>query len=162
MFSISTNCLICSVRKNIQQLHYYPILNYREDYIRLGVSENATKEEIKTAYINKAKMLHPDIQGTKMSDHDFAELNESYQRLLYEHKYGSDSYDKTDPRNDPRRKEYWEIRTRHRTTDDIDVEEALNGRGRDKEKKLIRNSLYGKASCKTNSSYILLTSDLPT
>ena len=37
--------------------HY---VSSREDYQVLGLSENATKEQIKTAYFLKAKQFHPD------------------------------------------------------------------------------------------------------
>jgi len=32
------------------------MLQYREDYTKLGISETATKEEIKSAYFSKAEM----------------------------------------------------------------------------------------------------------
>ena len=42
----------------------YSVCNYRvstrEDYQVLELSENATKEQIKTAYFLKAKQFHPD------------------------------------------------------------------------------------------------------
>ena len=43
--------------------HSYQPSLYREDYIRLGIKENASKEEIKAAYFVKAKLLHPDSQS---------------------------------------------------------------------------------------------------
>ena len=79
-----------------QLLHTSACTSYREDYIRLGLSENATKEEIKAAYYEKAKLLHPDAgENCKIDDSEFFELNEAYKRLIYESRYGSGSYDKT-------------------------------------------------------------------
>ena len=79
-----------------QFLHSSACTSYREDYIRLGLSENATKEEIKAAYYEKAKLLHPDAgENCKIDDSEFFELNEAYKRLIYESRYGSGSYDKT-------------------------------------------------------------------
>ena len=39
-----------------------PLL-YKEDYTRLGIPQNATKDEIKSAYFVKAKQLHPDTHS---------------------------------------------------------------------------------------------------
>ena len=50
-----------------------------------------------------------------------------------------------DPRNDPRRPEYWDIRTRRQSQDQINFDEAFNSRGREKEKLLIRRGLFALA-----------------
>jgi DnaJ-class molecular chaperone len=116
------------------------VYQYNEDYEKLGVSTTATKEEIKAAYFEKAKQLHPDSQTNqnKITENEFLELNEAYKRLLYESKHGTDSFDKKDPRNDPRTREYWDVRRRTQTDEQIDVEAAFNNKSREKEKKIIR------------------------
>ena len=89
--------------------------------------------------------MHPDSHGVSKAEKEFLELNESYQRLMYESKTGTDSYDKTDPRNDPRTREYWDIRRRTQTKEQIDFEKAFNHKSRTKEKTLIRKAMLGLA-----------------
>ena len=142
MLSLCTNCLIFRIRSSVQHLHSSSVFLYREDYVKLGVPETATKEEIKAAYFQKAKLLHPDSYGniTKTSENEFLELNEAYKRLIYESKHGTESFDQTDPKNDPRTREYWEIRRKAPQTEaEINLEAAFNRKGRDKERKLIRS-----------------------
>ena len=46
--------------RNVQYSFSHHLVSTREDYQVLGLPENATKEEIKTAYFLKAKQFHPD------------------------------------------------------------------------------------------------------
>lgn len=50
-------------------------------YNILGVSENASPEEIKKAYRTKAKLFHPDVSGDVSSAEQFKKINEAYQVL---------------------------------------------------------------------------------
>ena len=75
-------------------------LHYREDFVRLGVGKNATKKEIKAAYFQKAKELHPDSKQAKSSNIKFYELNESYVRLISEISQGINSYDSCMPKSE--------------------------------------------------------------
>ena len=50
-----------------------------------------------------------------------------------------------DPRNDPRRPEYWDIRTRRQSQDQINFEEAFNNKARKKEKLLMRRAMIALA-----------------
>ena len=61
----------------------------------LGIKKNASRKEIKAAYFQKAKELHPDSSHFKNMDlqFQFHELNEAYQRLMKEAAYGGNSYD---------------------------------------------------------------------
>ena len=146
MASLCSSCLMIRFRTSFQQFHNSSLIFYREDYIKLGVAENATKEEIKAAYFERAKKLHPDSHGTtKVTENEFLELNESYKRLMYESRHGADSFDKTDPRNDPRTREYWDIRRRTQSKEEIDLEKAFNNKNRVKEQTLIRKMMLGLA-----------------
>merc|ERR1719499_741063 len=53
-------------------------------YEILGVARKATKEEIRTAYLGKAKSLHPDVQPVEKKEeatNKFRELLEAYNTL---------------------------------------------------------------------------------
>lgn len=57
-------------------------MNYRDYYQILGVSKNATQEEIKKAYRKLAVKYHPDKnQGDKQAEERFKEISEAYEVL---------------------------------------------------------------------------------
>lgn len=58
----------------------------RDYYDILGVSKNASKEEIKKAYKTLAKKYHPDINKTKEGEERFKEVSEAYAVLSDEKK----------------------------------------------------------------------------
>jgi curved DNA-binding protein len=57
-------------------------VKFRNYYEVLGVSRNATEDEIKSAYRKLARKYHPDVNpGDKSAEERFKELNEAYEVL---------------------------------------------------------------------------------
>lgn len=58
----------------------------RDYYEVLGVSKNASTEEIKKAFRRLAKEYHPDVSSDPQAEQKFKEINEAYQILSDEQK----------------------------------------------------------------------------
>ena len=54
----------------------------KDPYLVLGISKSATQDEIKIAYRNLAKKLHPDLNpGNKVSEEKFKDVSIAYERI---------------------------------------------------------------------------------
>ncbi|NNC85328.1 MAG: DnaJ domain-containing protein [Bacteroidia bacterium] len=52
----------------------------------LGINENASKDEIKSAYRSLAKKFHPDINKSIGAEEVFVRITEAYEYLMFENK----------------------------------------------------------------------------
>ena len=64
-------------------------------YAVLGVSHDATDDEIKSAYRRLARELHPDVNGDPRAERRFKEISAAYETL-----------------SDPSRRQRYDARTR--------------------------------------------------
>lgn len=55
--------------------------NQQDYYSRLGVNRNATDDDIKRAFGESAKKLHPDVNKEEDVEEKFKDINEAYQVL---------------------------------------------------------------------------------
>lgn len=73
-------------------------MSKRDYYEVLGVSKNATKEEIKKAYRKLSKQYHPDINKAPDAAEKFKEIKEAYEVLSDDQKRAHyDQFGHTDP-----------------------------------------------------------------
>lgn len=71
----------------------------KNHYETLGVSKEATNEEIKKAYRLKAKEFHPDVNKSDDAEERFKEVNQAYE-VLSDSKTRKEYYEKYDERSD--------------------------------------------------------------
>lgn len=78
----------------------YDMANVQECYARLGLAPHATPEEVKAAYLEQVRKLHPDVAPAhrkREAEQAFKEIGEAYALLVrkpkqthHQRKYGSD------------------------------------------------------------------------
>ncbi|GIL65357.1 hypothetical protein Vafri_19024 [Volvox africanus] len=75
-----------------RDIRTYAVSKKRSYYEILGVSSDATAEEIKTAYRALAKSLHPDVSQEEDAEYVFAEVNRAYGVLSDKEERGKYDY----------------------------------------------------------------------
>lgn len=70
----------------------------KNPYAVLGISENASEEEIKKAYRALSRKYHPDANvnnpNKDQAEEKFKEIQQAYQQIMYEREHGAGSYDR--------------------------------------------------------------------
>ena len=61
-------------------------------YEILGVSKDASKDEIKSAFRRKARTLHPDVNKAPDAEEKFKEIQQAYQQIMKQREQGSSPY----------------------------------------------------------------------
>ena len=70
------------LRKLNKVLYKVPIRCFSKDYYKiLGVNKNATKQQIKQAFVKLARKHHPDQNTSEDSQKQFTDINEAYSTL---------------------------------------------------------------------------------
>ncbi len=129
-------------------------------YSVLGVSENATEKEIKTAYKNLARKYHPDVNsGNKEYEEKFKEISEAYSIIgdkekRYRYDHSGDMYNNVGFGFDDLFGEYFNTRRQSQNLGDLRIniqcslEELYNGT---KKRIVIKKKKLCK-KCKGNGS----------
>ncbi|XP_078001121.1 dnaJ homolog subfamily C member 4-like isoform X2 [Glandiceps talaboti] len=76
-----TPCLRCTIARMASVQRNFSVTSRRKanHYDVLGIGKSASPEEIKVAYFEKSKRLHPDAKPNDPNQHNrFVELNEAY------------------------------------------------------------------------------------
>ncbi len=69
----------------------------RDPYEVLGVSQDASEEEIKKAYRKLSRQYHPDANinnpNKEQAEEKFKEIQQAYQQIMYDREHGTGSYE---------------------------------------------------------------------
>ncbi|MDE7100083.1 MAG: DnaJ domain-containing protein, partial [Malacoplasma sp.] len=74
--------LYCFIKKTSPCKKSYKNNNEKDYHAILGVSKNATEQEIKIAFRKKAKEWHPDVCKKENAEIMFKDINEAYNNLI--------------------------------------------------------------------------------
>ncbi|KAL3872829.1 hypothetical protein ACJMK2_036025 [Sinanodonta woodiana] len=82
MASVLLSCHCLRLQAGFRHLGQHTRLFAKTHYEVLGVSRKASQDEIKAAYINLSKQLHPDLNKSDPKFHEiFVQVNEAYNVL---------------------------------------------------------------------------------
>ena len=92
--NLSVECFYALISR--RGFHVNRILEYREDYDKLGLNDSAGEKEVKEAYYRLAKQLHPDAKQNKSSSKEFYEVTQAYRRLLKDVQQGRNNFKRSE------------------------------------------------------------------
>jgi len=114
MFKVSRNAVVNFIRLRYEPLRCYQTVRIANPHKVLGVKRNASSNEIKKAFLEKAKLYHPDLNTTDpLANQRFLEISTAYEMLRdapEKPKQEEENRQKRKQEQEPRQRQYKKYR----------------------------------------------------